>query len=36
LKAEKELHYLKPLLVFDMNPDSKEIQEKVASLFASV
>ena len=33
LKAEKELHYLKPILVFDMNPDSKEIQEKVAALF---
>ena len=36
LKAEKELYYLKPLFVFDMNPDSKEIQQKVASLFASV
>jgi len=33
LKSEKELHYLKPLLVFDMNPDSKEIQERVSSLF---
>lgn len=36
LKAEKKLYYLKPLLVFDMDPDSKEIQQKVASLFASV
>lgn len=36
LKAEKKLHYLKPILVFDMDPDSKEIQQKVASLFASV
>jgi cysteate synthase len=36
LKAEKKLYYLKPILVFDMDPDSKEIQEKVASLFASV
>ena len=36
LKAEKELYYLKPLFVFDMNPDSLEIQQKVASLFASV
>jgi len=33
LKSEMELHYLKPLLVFDMNPDSKEIQERVSSLF---
>jgi len=36
LKAEKKLYYLKPLLVFDMNPDSKEIQQKVTSLFTSV
>lgn len=33
LKAEKKLHYLKPVLVFDINPDSKKIQEKVAALF---
>jgi len=36
LKAEKKLYYLKPLLVFDMNPDNKEIQQKVTSLFTSV
>jgi cysteate synthase len=36
LKAEKQLHYLKPLLIFDMNPDRQDIQEKVTSLFAAV
>ena len=29
LKAEKELHYLKPVLVFDMNPDSEEVKKQV-------
>ena len=33
LKAEKELHYLKPVLVFDMNPDSAEVKKQVVSLF---
>jgi cysteate synthase len=33
LKAEKELHYLKPVLVFDMNPDSVEVKKQVVSLF---
>jgi cysteate synthase len=36
LKAEKQLHYLKPLLIFDMNPDRQDIQEKVTSLFTAV
>ncbi|WP_073000726.1 cysteate synthase [Mariniphaga anaerophila] len=32
-KAEKELFYLKPDLVFDFNPDVSEVKRKVASLF---
>lgn len=33
LKAEKELHYLKPVLVFDMNPDSEKVKKQVIALF---
>lgn len=32
-KSEKELYYLKPRIVFDMNPDAEEVQKGVASLF---
>jgi cysteate synthase len=32
-KAEKELFWLKPQIVFDINPDAEEIQKRVASLF---
>ncbi len=32
-KSEHELHYLKPSLVFDINPDAKEIKAKLANLF---
>lgn len=32
-RKEKKLHYLKPDLIFDINPDSKEVKEKIASLF---
>jgi cysteate synthase len=33
LKAEKTLYYLKPVFVFDMNPDSAEVKKQVTSLF---
>lgn len=32
-KAENELHYLQPDLIFDINPDENEVKEKVARLF---
>lgn len=32
-KSENELFYLKPEMVFDMNPDEEEVREKVAKLF---
>lgn len=35
-KAEKELFYLKPDLVFNMNPNPKEVQTKVEKLFDNV
>lgn len=33
MKQDKELFYLKPDLVFDINPDMAEVQEKVIDLF---
>ncbi len=33
LKKEKELFYLKPSLVFNINPEGNEVREKVAALF---
>ena len=32
-KSEKELFYLKPTLVFDLNPDIEEVHKKLAKLF---
>ncbi len=32
-KAEKELFYLKPNLIFDFNPDVETVQKKVSALF---
>ena len=32
-KSEKELHYLKPALMFDLNPDIEEVRERLAKLF---
>ena len=32
-KTENELFYLKPEIVFDIDPDEKEVKEKVAGLF---
>lgn len=32
-KAEKELFYMKPDLIFDINPDESEVIEKVSELF---
>ncbi len=32
-KAENELFYLKPEIVFDINPNEEEVKEKVAKLF---
>ena len=32
-KAEKELFWLKPRVVFDMNPDAEEVKKKVDELF---
>lgn len=32
-KADKELYYLKPSIVFDINPDKREVREKISSLF---
>lgn len=32
-KAEKELFYLKPSLVFDIDPDINEVKEKIKGLF---
>ena len=31
-KKEKELHYLKPSLVFDLNPDPAEVLAKLEQL----
>jgi len=33
-KAENELFYLKPEIVFDINPNEEEVKEKVAKLFS--
>lgn len=33
-KENSELHYLKPNLVFDIDPDENEVKEKVSALFA--
>lgn len=32
-KSEKELHYLKPDIVFDIDPDPEQVKEKVRDLF---
>jgi cysteate synthase len=32
-KTENDLFYLKPELVFDINPNEEEVKEKVAKLF---
>jgi cysteate synthase len=32
-KQEKEVHYLKPLLVFDIDPNFEEVKEKLEKLF---
>jgi cysteate synthase len=32
-KNENELFYLKPEIVFDINPNEEEVQEKVSKLF---
>ncbi|MCB2221450.1 MAG: cysteate synthase [Bacteroidetes bacterium] len=32
-KHDKELHYLEPSLIFDINPDSEEIKAKLKALF---
>lgn len=32
-KKEKELHYLKPSLIFDIDPDFEEVKEKLEGLF---
>ncbi len=32
-KAERNLYYLKPRIVFDIDPDFKDVQKEVASLF---
>jgi cysteate synthase len=32
-KSERELFYLKPQIIFDMNPDAKLVKEKVGLLF---
>jgi cysteate synthase len=34
-KAEKELHYMKPVYVFDIDPDPEEVKDKVEKLFAN-
>lgn len=34
-KAEKELHYMKPVYVFDIDPDPEEVKDKVEKLFAT-
>lgn len=31
-KSEKQLHFLKPSLVFDMNPSEEEVRDKIAGL----
>ena len=33
-KSERELYYLKPQIIFDINTDTEEIQKRVASLFS--
>jgi cysteate synthase len=33
-KSERELYYLKPRIVFDMNPDAEEVKKLVEELFA--
>lgn len=33
-KSERELFYLKPHIIFDINTDTEEIQQRVASLFS--
>ncbi len=32
-KKDKELYYLKPSIVFDINPDSEEVKEKLLELY---
>ena len=32
-QKEHELHYLKPSLVFNMNPDEDDVKEKLSELF---
>jgi cysteate synthase len=32
-KSEKELHYLKPSMVFEINPDEEEVKERLRELF---
>ena len=32
-KSENELHYLKPSLVFDIDPDFEQVKEKLENLF---
>ena len=32
-KQDKELHYLKPSIVFDVNPDKEEVKKEIKSLF---
>jgi cysteate synthase len=33
IKAEKELFWLKPRIIFDMNPDAEEVKKLVEGLF---
>ena len=33
-KSERELFYLKPQIIFDINTDTEEIQKSVALLFS--
>jgi cysteate synthase len=32
-KQSKELYYLKPFIVFDLDPDSEEVKERLVSLY---
>jgi hypothetical protein len=32
-KSEHELHYLKPTLVFDLNPSLDEVSERLGEIF---
>lgn len=33
-KAENKLYYLKPDIIFDINPDKKEVKDKIINLFS--